>query len=114
VFVVQNTKLTNAMKLLPTLGAVCVLTLTSGAYGQTLANFSAANLALGQPNLTTTCYVSPVTAASLNQPRGIAVDAASRKIFIADTEDNRLRHRHLWECQSKQNTHHQAQLTTRK
>jgi sugar lactone lactonase YvrE len=90
VFVIQNTKPANAMKLLLPLSAVCALTLTSGAYGQTLANFSAANLAPGQPNLTTTCYVSPVTAASLNQPRGIAVDAASRKVFVADTDNNRV------------------------
>jgi sugar lactone lactonase YvrE len=78
------------MKLLLPLSAACALTLTSGAYGQTLANFSAANLALGQPNLTTTSYVSPATAASLNKPRGIAVDATSRKVFVADTDNNRV------------------------
>lgn len=78
------------MKLLLPLSACCALILSSGSYGQPLANFSAANLALGQPNLTTTAFVSPATAASLRKPRGIAVDAASRVVFVADTDNNRV------------------------
>jgi sugar lactone lactonase YvrE len=78
------------MKSLLPLGALYAFTFISGSYGQGIANFSAANLALGQPNLVTTAYVSPATAASLNQPRGIAVDAVSRKVFVADTNNNRV------------------------
>ena len=78
------------MKIILPLSALCTLALASGSYAQGIANFSPANLALGQPNLTTTSFVSPVTAASLNKPRGIAVDATSRKVFVADTENNRV------------------------
>jgi hypothetical protein len=77
------------MNLLLPLSAVCALTLTSGAYGQTLTNFSAVNLALGQPNLATTNYVSPATAASLDETRGVVVDATGYEVFAAETEDNR-------------------------
>jgi sugar lactone lactonase YvrE len=62
----------------------------AGSSGQVIPNFSRANLALGQPTCTSTVSVSSATAASLSRPRGVVVDATTRKVFVADTENNRV------------------------
>jgi sugar lactone lactonase YvrE len=49
----------------------------------------AADLVLGQPDFTTSSIVTPPTEASLNQPEGVAVDAAGN-VYVADTANYRV------------------------
>ena len=50
-------------------------------------NGAAADGVLGQGNFTTT---RPITAALLEAPRGVAVDPTTGKLFVADTNNNRV------------------------
>lgn len=54
------------------------------------ATNSSASLVLGQSVFTTNTTASPATAGSLNLPGGVAVDATSGKVFVADTANNRV------------------------
>ncbi len=55
-----------------------------------IATNAAADLVLGQTLFTTNASPSPATATSLNLPGGVAVDATSGKVFVADTGNNRV------------------------
>lgn len=72
------------------LGGLTILTLVTCSYGLTPPGTYVLDLALGQLNLTSSGLVFPATAGTLNKPRGVVVDAASRKVFVADTENNRV------------------------
>ncbi len=50
---------------------------------------AAADLVLGQPDFETN-GTAPVSDTSLNRPRGIAIDPTTGKLFIADTNNNRV------------------------
>ena len=53
-------------------------------------NFAAANLVLGQPNFTTAALPGSPTATSLDEPSAMVVDPRSGKVFVADTDNNRV------------------------
>jgi len=54
------------------------------------ATNAAASLVLGQALFTPNATQTPATAGSLNLPGGIAIDATSGKVFVADTGNNRV------------------------
>ncbi len=77
------------MKKLRFLPSLAVLVLASHAAGKTIPNNAVADLVLGQVSFTT--YSSPaVTASSLDGPEAIAMDPVSGKVFVADTNNNRV------------------------
>jgi sugar lactone lactonase YvrE len=79
------------MILSPRFLLLTVLTLSlSGAGAQEIINFPAASLALGQRNFTTGTSASPPTASSLGETSAVIVDPASGKVFVADTDNNRV------------------------
>jgi sugar lactone lactonase YvrE len=51
-------------------------------------NGQAASLVLGQPNFTTSTITT--TIGGMNQPGGVAVDPTSGKVFVADSQSNRV------------------------
>ncbi|HNS41064.1 MAG TPA: hypothetical protein PKJ56_12580, partial [Promineifilum sp.] len=56
----------------------------------TLANGAPADFVLGQPDFITRTGLTPPTAASLRQPRGIAIDTQNRRVWITDSQNNRV------------------------
>ena len=64
------------------------LALVSLADGQTIPNHAAANLALGQTGFTTN--TAATTQSGLSDPSAVVVDAVSRKVFVADGNNNRV------------------------
>jgi len=60
------------------------------ALAATISTNASANLVLGQTLFTTNTTQSPATAGSLNLPAGVAVDAVSGKVFVADQSNNRV------------------------
>jgi sugar lactone lactonase YvrE len=68
-----------------------VLALTTTAtFGKTIPNYAAADLVLGQANFTSKLNPSPPTAVSHNDPSAVIVDPTTRKVFVADTGNNRV------------------------
>ena len=59
------------------------------ANAATAGNGPDATLVLGQPNATTGTLLNPPSAASLNSPEGLCVDAGGR-LWVADTGNNRV------------------------
>lgn len=57
---------------------------------QQITNFPVADLVLGRPNFTSGNATNPPTAATLGESSGIVVDSASGKVFVADTNNNRV------------------------
>ena len=78
----------DAMKKPFTLPSLLCLVLVSFAKGQTIPNYPAANLALGQLSFTTNAAAT--TASGLNNPSAVVVDPVSRKVFVADENNNRV------------------------
>jgi sugar lactone lactonase YvrE len=76
------------MKFLPALLAI-LLSMQTGRALQ-VPNFPGANFVLGQTDFTTANAPAPPSATSLKEPSGIVVDAATGKVFVADTENNRV------------------------
>jgi sugar lactone lactonase YvrE len=67
------------------------LALTSTAFGKGIPNNAAANLVLGQPNFTTNTFPTPLPSTnSLRDPRGVAIDPNTGKVFIADSANHRI------------------------
>lgn len=64
------------------------LTLVSLAAGQTIPNYTAANLVLGHTSFTS--YTSALTATGLNNPAAVVVDPVTRKVFVSDAGNNRV------------------------
>ena len=58
------------------------------ASGQVIPNHRAANLVLGQAGFTTN--TAATTAGGLRDPSAVVVDAVSRKVFVADRNNNRV------------------------
>ncbi len=55
-----------------------------------LANGAPADFVLGQPDFITRTGVTPPTAASLRQPRGLAIDTQNRRVWITDSQNHRV------------------------
>lgn len=64
-------------------------------------NGADADYVWGQPNFTTGTALNPPTAASMNQPRAIAMDKAAGQIFVADWGNHRVLRFDLMEGASK-------------
>ncbi|PAW64904.1 MAG: hypothetical protein B9S36_01495, partial [Verrucomicrobiia bacterium Tous-C2TDCM] len=76
-------------RFLPLLFTLLLLSTGSG-HSQSIVDFPAAGLVLGQGNFTTGSSASPPTASSLGEMSAIIVDPASGKVFVADTDNNRV------------------------
>jgi NHL repeat len=67
------------------------LAFASTAFGKGIPNNAAADLVLGQPNFTTNTFPTPLPSAnSLRDPRGVAIDSNTGKVFISDSANNRI------------------------
>jgi len=55
-----------------------------------LDNGAPADFVLGQPDFITRTGVTPPTAASLRQPRGLAIDTQNRRVWITDSQNHRV------------------------
>ncbi len=55
-----------------------------------LPNGADANFVIGQPDFTSGTAADPPTAATLNNPRGLAVDHANQQFWIADASNHRV------------------------
>jgi sugar lactone lactonase YvrE/lysophospholipase L1-like esterase len=55
-----------------------------------LANGAPADWVLGQPDFITRTGVTPPTASTLRQPRGLAIDNLNRRVWITDSQNNRV------------------------
>jgi sugar lactone lactonase YvrE len=69
---------------------VLVAILPAAAQAMQVKTFEAADLVLGQMDFTTGTIPSSVDAAHLTNPTGVTVDAATGKVFVADTGSNRV------------------------
>lgn len=67
-----------------------LLLFTGSGHSQSIVDFPAAGLVLGQGNFTTGTSASPPTASSLGEMSAIIVDPVSGKVFVADTDNNRV------------------------
>lgn len=76
-------------RFLPLLFTLLLLSTGSG-HSQSIVDFPAAGLVLGQGNFTTGSSASPPTASSLGEMSAIIVDPVSGKVFVADTNNNRV------------------------
>lgn len=76
-------------RFLPLLFTLLLLSTGSG-HSQSIVDFPAAGLVLGQGNFTTGVAASPPTAASLGEMSAVIVDPGSGKVFVADTNHNRV------------------------
>lgn len=76
-------------RFLPLLFTLLLLSTGSG-HSQSIVDFPAAGLVLGQGNFTTGSSASPPTASSLGEMSAIIVDPVSGKVFVADTNNNRI------------------------
>lgn len=70
--------------------AASISLLTASLHAAAIPTFAAADLVLGQPNFTSSGLPAPPTASSLNEPSSAVVDPATGKVFIADTQNNRI------------------------
>jgi streptogramin lyase len=70
--------------------SLLALTLATLASGKTIPNYAEANLVLGQVDFTSNLKPSPPNAASLNNPFSVVVDPITRKVFVADSSNNRV------------------------
>ena len=73
-------------RLLPSLA---VLVFASHAAGKTIPNYAVADLVLGQPDFITKLVITPGSA-TLRSPSAVIVDPVSRKVFVADRENQRI------------------------
>lgn len=80
---------TMTRRILPLLFTLLLLSTGSG-HSQSIVDFPAAGLVLGQGNFTTGSSASPPTASSLGEMSAIIVDPVSGKVFVADTNNNRV------------------------
>lgn len=78
-----------ACRLLLTCAAFLIPGVVSIQAGSVLTN-TPANLVLGQTTFTANLSANPPTPASLNKPAGIAVDAITGKVFVADELNHRI------------------------
>jgi sugar lactone lactonase YvrE len=86
----NETPKTNTMNY-PITSLLAGLALASTAFGKGIPNNAAADLVLGQPNFTTNTFPTPLPSAnSLRDPRGVAIDPNTGKVFIADSANNRI------------------------
>jgi len=60
------------------------------AGGKQVPTFAAANLVLGQTDFTSAITPTPPTTSSLKTPSSVVVDAATGRVFVADTGNNRV------------------------
>lgn len=58
--------------------------------GKTIPNHAIADLVLGQSDFVTSTSGSPVSSFSMSSPIGIAIDPLTRKVFVADSDNNRV------------------------
>ena len=72
----------------PALFALFALLFAAVSTAAQYTNFMAASNVIGQPNFTT--GTSGTTLNKMNQPRGIAVDPASGKVFVSEQGGNRI------------------------
>ncbi|MGH8046640.1 MAG: NHL repeat-containing protein [Chthoniobacterales bacterium] len=72
------------------LSVLLAILLPASVYALQVPDFASANLVLGQADFTTANTAIPPAAASLKEPSGVVVDAATGKVFVADTENNRV------------------------
>jgi streptogramin lyase len=70
--------------------SLLALTLATLASGKTIPNYAEANLVLGQVDFTSNLKPFPPNAASLNNPFSVVVEPITRKVFIADSANNRV------------------------
>jgi sugar lactone lactonase YvrE len=59
-------------------------------WGAPIGTNQAADFVIGQPGFTTIPQLATPSAANLSNPRGVAVDPTTGKIFVADTNNNRV------------------------
>ncbi len=78
-----------ACRLLLTLAALLLAGRSPLHAGAVLTN-TAADLALGQSTFATNSSANPPTPSSLNKPSGVAIDATTGKVFVADELNNRV------------------------
>lgn len=78
-----------ACRLLLTLAALLLAGHSPLHAGAVLSN-TAADLVLGHAAFTTNSAALPPTPTSLNKPSGVAIDAATGKVFVADEQNNRI------------------------
>ena len=71
-----------------TLRLLAGLTLVSFANGKTVPNHAAANFVLGQSGFITDALATTQT--GLRSPRAVVVDPTTRKVFVADSGNNRV------------------------
>jgi hypothetical protein len=76
----------NRRKLYPLLAPAIVI----AAVAVVVAGSIDAVVELGQPNFTTSGYLSTVTQTGLALPYGVAIDRAGGHLYVADTADNRV------------------------
>lgn len=76
-------------RFLPLLFTLLLLSTGSG-HSQSIVDFPAAGLVLGQGNFASGSSASPPTASSLGEMSAIIVDPVSGKVFVADTNNNRV------------------------
>lgn len=69
---------------------VILLGLGAGLRAASVPTFAPANLVVGQPDFLSGNLAPVVGAATLDQPAGLAVHAATGKVFLADTANNRV------------------------
>jgi len=60
------------------------------ANGKQVPNFASADLVLGQTDFTSAATPAPPTTSSLKTPSSVVVDAATGRVFVADTGNNRV------------------------
>jgi sugar lactone lactonase YvrE len=63
---------------------------TTAAFAKTIPNYAEASLVLGQADFTLNLAADPPNAASLSSPYSVIVDPATRKLFVADSANNRV------------------------
>jgi sugar lactone lactonase YvrE len=63
---------------------------SAAAFGKGIPNNAAADLVLGQANFTSALGPNPPNAKSLRFPLGFTTDANTGKVFVADTDNNRV------------------------
>jgi sugar lactone lactonase YvrE len=77
------------MKTISLISGLTALVLGSTATGKTIPNHAVANLVLGQANFVTNALPLP-SASSLDEPSAIVIDPVTRKVFVADRDNDRV------------------------
>jgi sugar lactone lactonase YvrE len=75
------------MKTITALGICLLIAVSASAQ---IPNFPTADLVLGQSGFTTDLKPDPPTISSMNTVNGVAVDPATRKVYVADSANNRV------------------------